>query len=146
MSGLHGKFAVKSYNPLRTEDPQVPTYIDIHDLPSGVTAEEIAKAHYADEQVQDKHRVKYHKYWVNRKSGKLFCMCDAPSAEAAAAVHQEAHGLTALKILEVTPEIADAFMGASEVDNGGAVLLPQSREHDRARAQCFLPISSDRRA
>ena len=108
----------------------MPTYIDIHDLPGDVTAEDLAKAHLADQQVQGKHGVEYHKYWLNRKNGKVFCMCTAPSAEAAAAVHREAHGMTALKIMEVTPDMADAFMGASEVDEGGAVLLPRSREHD----------------
>ena len=38
--------------------------------------------------------------------------------------------MNALKIMEVTPDMADAFMGASEIDEGGAALLPQSREHD----------------
>src|SRR6516165_4677292 len=108
----------------------MPTYIDIHDLPGGVTAEDIAKAHRADQRVQDKHGVEYHKYWVNRKTGKVFCMCTAPSAEAAAAVHQEANGMTAHKIMEVTPDMADALMGASETDEGSAALLPRSREHD----------------
>ncbi len=107
----------------------MPTYIDIHDLP-GVTADDIAKAHSADLQVQAKHGVEYVKYWLNRKNGKAFCLCTAPSADAAAAVHQEAHGMKAVKIMEVTPDIADAFMGASEVDEGGAVLLPGSNEHD----------------
>ena len=55
----------------------MPTYIDIHDLPGAVTAEDLAKAHLADQQVQGKHGVEYHKYWVNRKNGKLFCMCTA---------------------------------------------------------------------
>src|SRR5262249_16345566 len=81
----------------------MPTYLDIHDLPGAVTAEDLAKAHNANQQVQGKDGVEYHKYWVNRKNGKLFCMCTAPSAEAAAAVHQEAHGMTALKIIEVMP-------------------------------------------
>jgi hypothetical protein len=108
----------------------MPTYIDIHDLPGAVTAEDLAKTHLADQQVQGKHGVEYHKYWVNRKNGKLFCMCTAPSAEAAAAVHQEAHGNTALKIIEVTADLADAFMGASDVNLDGAALQPRSREYD----------------
>src|SRR5258706_16054446 len=107
----------------------MPTYIDIHDLP-GVTPEDIAKAHHADLQVQGKHGVEYVKYWLNRKQGKAFCMCTAPSAEAAALVHQEAHGLKAVKIMEVTPDLAEAFMGASEIDEGGAALAPEGREHD----------------
>lgn len=124
----------------------MPTYIDIHDLPGAVTAEDLAKAHLADQQVQGKHGVEYHKYWVNRKNGKLFCMCTAPSAEAAAAVHQEAHGNTALKIIEVTADLADAFMGASDVDLDGAALQPEAANTILARALCSLPISSDRRA
>ena len=34
----------------------MPTYIDVHDLPGGVTAEDLAKAHLADQQVQNGHR------------------------------------------------------------------------------------------
>ncbi|MBI1213263.1 MAG: DUF4242 domain-containing protein [Alphaproteobacteria bacterium] len=119
----------------------MPTYIDIHDLP-GVTPADVAKAHHADTVVQGKHGVEYLKYWLNTKTGKAFCMCTAPSAEAAAAVHKEAHGLTAVKIMEVTPEIADAFMGASEIDDGGAALAPGSKnEHDTGtRSVLFTDI------
>ena len=108
----------------------MPTYIDIHELPDGVTAADLAKGHDLDVKVQAKHGVEYLKYWLNLKSGKGFCMCTAPSAEAAAAVHLEAHGMVASKIMEVTPEVADAFMGASEIDDGGAVRAPGSAELD----------------
>jgi class 3 adenylate cyclase len=107
----------------------MPTYIDIHELP-GVTADAVAKAHVLDQHVQAHHGVEYVKYWVNEKQGKVFCMCTAPSAEAADAVHRHAHGLQAAKIMEVTPELAEAFMGAEETDQEGAVLLPGKAEHD----------------
>jgi class 3 adenylate cyclase len=107
----------------------MPTYMDIHDLP-GVTAEAVAKAHQHDQHVQSHHGVEYVKYWVNEKQGKVFCMCTAPNAEAAAAVHKEAHGLLAARIMEVIPELAEAFMGAEETDEAGAVLLPEKGEHD----------------
>ena len=107
----------------------MPMYMDIHDLP-GVTAADVAKAHVKDMQVQGRHGVEYHKYWVNAKQGKVFCLCTAPNAEAADAVHREAHGLAAARIVEVTPDLADAFMGAAEVDDGGAALLPGDKEHD----------------
>jgi hypothetical protein len=45
--------------------------------------------------------VKYLRYWVDEKAGKVFCLVDAPSAEAAITVHQEAHGLVADSIFEV---------------------------------------------
>lgn len=107
----------------------MPMYMDIHDLP-GVTLDDVAKAHVMDQHVQAQHGVEYVKYWVNEKQGKVFCLCHAPDASAADAVHKEAHGLSAAKIMEVTPEIADAFMGAAEVDTAGAVLLPGNGEHD----------------
>ena len=33
--------------------------------------------------------------------GKIFCLVDAPSAEAAAALHRESHGLVAGEVYEV---------------------------------------------
>ena len=35
------------------------------------------------------------------ETGMVFCLAEAPSKEAAEAVHQEAHGLTADEIIEV---------------------------------------------
>jgi class 3 adenylate cyclase len=107
----------------------MPTYMDIHDVP-GVTPEAVAEAHRQDVAIQQKHGVHYHKYWVNRDKGKVFCLCTAPSAEAADAVHREAHGLQAGRIMEVTPDVAEAFMGAAELNEGGAVVLPGKAELD----------------
>jgi class 3 adenylate cyclase len=103
--------------------------MDIHELP-GVTPEAVAKAHMADMAVQEKYGVAYHKYWVNQRKGKVYCLCEAPNAEAADAVHREAHGLRAERIMEVSPEIAEAFMGGAEVNEVGAAVLPQKEGHD----------------
>jgi len=102
----------------------MPTYMDIHEIQGGVTAEEVAKAHAHDVAVEGKYGVHYHRYWVNESAGKIFCLCHAPSAEAAMQVHREAHGLVAEKIIQVEPEVADLFLGGSEVNRAGAVLLP----------------------
>jgi hypothetical protein len=83
----------------------MPTYMDIHVVP-GATAKDVAEAHYKDVEAQKKHGVEYVKYWFNDSCGKIFCLVNAPSAEAAAHVHNEAHGLIAEKIIEVQPEIA----------------------------------------
>lgn len=45
--------------------------------------------------------VNYLRYWVDEAEGKVFCLVDAPTAEAAAAVHGEAHGLLADDIYQV---------------------------------------------
>src|SRR5438445_7201837 len=109
----------------------MPSYMDIHEIPGGVTAEDVAKAHAHDVEVQGKYGVSYHKYWVNESAGKIFCLCHAPNAEAATEVHREAHGLLAAKIIQVEPEVADLFMGGSEVNSVGAVLLPGASADER---------------
>ena len=65
--------------------------MDIHTVP-GATPEALKQAHDADVAVQNKHHVCYRKYWFNEQAGKVFCLVEAPNAEAAAAVHREAHG------------------------------------------------------
>ncbi len=102
----------------------MPLYMDIHELPEGTTAEDIAKAHAKDVETQRKYGVEYRKYWVNETGRKVFCLDHAPSAEAAACVHREAHGLVAEKIIEVEPNVAEVFLGGTETNSVGAVLLP----------------------
>jgi hypothetical protein len=38
---------------------------------------------------------------VDEKSGRIFCLVDAPDADTATRVHREAHGLVADEIYEV---------------------------------------------
>src|SRR5438876_1759249 len=102
----------------------MPTYMDIHEIPGGVTADAVAKAHAHDVAVEGKYGVHYHKYWVNESAGKIFCLCEAPSAEAAMQVHREAHGMVAEKIIQVEPDVADLFLGSSEANQAGAVVMP----------------------
>ena len=108
----------------------MPMYMDIHEV-KGATAADVAKAHIADVKTQGKYGVEYHKYWLNESTGKIFCLCTAPSPEAAASVHREAHGLVASKIIEVSPEIAEGFLGGCEVNPAGAALVPGGAEDDR---------------
>ena len=73
----------------------MPLYMDVHHLDGPVTVDDVAKAHLADLQHQDKHDVKYLRYWVDEAKGEIFCLVEAPSPEAANTVHREAHGLVA---------------------------------------------------
>jgi class 3 adenylate cyclase len=98
--------------------------MDIHNLPEGTTAEDVAKAHAKDTETQRKYGVEYTKYWLNEKAGKVFCLCHAPNAEAAEQVHREAHGLLPDKIIEIQPELAEGFVGGVETNAAGAVILP----------------------
>ncbi|MGW1345390.1 DUF4242 domain-containing protein [Kribbella sp. NPDC002412] len=77
-------------------------FMDVHEsLPEGATAKDVAEAHKADVKVQDQYGVKYLRYWVDEANHKVFCLAEAPDAEAAIAVHREAHGLVAERIYEV---------------------------------------------
>src|SRR5260370_5067884 len=102
----------------------MPLYMDIHNLPKGTTAEDVAKAHAKDMETQRKYGVEYHKYWVNESGRRVFCLAHAPSAEAAACGHRESHGLLAEKIIEVEPDVAEVFLGGTETNPEGAVLMP----------------------
>jgi peptidyl-tRNA hydrolase len=79
----------------------MPLFMDTHDHIEGLTADAVAHAHQADLQTQAKYGVRYLRYWFDESTGKVFCLVEAPSKEAAIAVHREAHGLVADHIVEV---------------------------------------------
>ena len=79
----------------------MPLYIDIHRNVEGLTAEAVADAHQKDLEAQDEHGVQCLNYWYDEGTGTVFCLFEAPSKEAADAVHRAAHGLTADEIIEV---------------------------------------------
>jgi hypothetical protein len=66
-----------------------------------VSADDVAKAHMADLQTERDYDVRYLRYWVNEENGKVFCLVEAPSVDAAVAVHREAHGLLADEVYQV---------------------------------------------
>jgi len=75
--------------------------MDVHEIDGGVAIDDVAAAHLADLQAQAAHDVRYLRYWVDEGNGRVFCLVEAPSAEAAADVHREAHGLVADQIYRV---------------------------------------------
>ena len=78
----------------------MPLFMDVHHV-DGVKAADVAKAHEADLAVQGAHGVDYKNYWVDEDKGTIFCLVEAPDAEAANTVHREAHGLVADEVHEV---------------------------------------------
>ena len=79
----------------------MPLFMDEHAKVEGLTTEAVITAHMMDLAVQEKYGVNYLRYWFNEEAGRVYCLVEAPSAEAAAAVHREAHGLLADSLLEV---------------------------------------------
>jgi hypothetical protein len=70
-------------------------FMDVHTLPGPVGMAEAYRAHCADLEAQERYGVDYRQYWVAEAEGKIFCLVEAPDADAAISVHKEAHGLLA---------------------------------------------------
>jgi hypothetical protein len=79
----------------------MPLFMDVHTISGGVSIDDVAQAHQADLATQGAHGVDYLRYWVDESTGQIFCLVEAPDAEAANTVHREAHGLVADAIYEV---------------------------------------------
>jgi len=109
----------------------MPLYMDIHRCVLGLTIEALLGAHQKDVAVQKKYCVEYHKYWVDEVKKNVCCLVSAPDAETACRVHREAHGMVADSIIEIQPELADAFLGGTEVNSAGAVIIPNGSPNDR---------------
>jgi hypothetical protein len=77
-------------------------FMDVHSIDGGVTVADVAGAHQADLVTQEGRGVNYLRYWVDEEAGKIFCLVEAPDAEAANAVHRDAHGLVADEIYLVS--------------------------------------------
>ena len=77
-------------------------FMDVHTLPGPVGMTDAEQAHAADLATQERYGVSYLKDWVDPAEGKIFCLVEAPDAEAAESVHREAHGLVADAIFAVS--------------------------------------------
>ncbi len=79
----------------------MPLFLDEHEHIAGLTGAAVAQAHTRDLEVGPKYGVTYLRYWYDEATGKVFCLVDAPTAQAAEDVHREAHGLLADRLVEV---------------------------------------------
>jgi class 3 adenylate cyclase len=94
----------------RTGRGVVGFFMDRHDL-GGASAADLAAAHVSDLQSQAQHGVRFVSYWFDYDRQAAFCLIEAPSAEAAQAVHRDAHGGVANEIIPVDPGEVARFMG-----------------------------------
>jgi Protein of unknown function (DUF4242) len=80
----------------------MPMFMDIHHKVEGLTAEAVSAAHHQDLAVQARYGVRFIRYWYDERTGKVFCLSEAPSPDAIAEAHRAAHGLLADEIVEVS--------------------------------------------
>ncbi|HEY5455243.1 MAG TPA: SCO4226 family nickel-binding protein [Acidothermaceae bacterium] len=76
-------------------------FMDVHTTMTGVTSEALAEAHQSDLNIQGEEGVTFHQAWADPKTGHVFCLSDAPSAEAVQRIHERA-GHPADEIHEIT--------------------------------------------
>jgi uncharacterized protein DUF4242 len=80
----------------------MPLFLDEHEYIPNLKADALAQAHARDVEVGAAYGVNYLRYWFDEATGKVFCLVDAPSAEAAEDVHRQAHGLLADRLVQVS--------------------------------------------
>ncbi len=102
----------------------MPIYMDVHSDLGDVTEEDIQSAHQRDLDIQDTYGVQFLTYWFNSPGGQSFCLVDAPSKEAAIAVHKASHGLVPHDLVEVEKPSVGLFMGDWEKN------VPDIARHD----------------
>jgi len=102
----------------------MPIFMDIHENLGDVTEDDIKSAHQRDLDVQGEHGVHFLTYWFNSPDGQAFCLVDAPTKEAAVAVHKVSHGLVPANMVEVERPTVSMFMGNWEAN------VPDIARHD----------------
>lgn len=86
-------------------------FMDRHDF-EGMTAEEAAKAHLRDLEVQAWFDVQFIHYWFDDERQTGFCLAKAPTRDAVEAAHRASHGLAPNQVIEVDDQALNRFMGA----------------------------------
>ena len=63
-------------------------FMDVHRSMKGVTADQLRAAHQADLDIQDEEGVDFQRAWADPESGMVFCLAEAPSADAVRRIHE----------------------------------------------------------
>ena len=92
----------------------MPLFLDLHNLPEGITSAHVAEMHQADLDLEHKYKCRGLTYWCDEKRKTAFCLIEAPSKEALIALHEDAHGAIPTQIIEVNDTIVESFLGRIE--------------------------------
>lgn len=82
----------------------MPEYMDVHTGMAGISAEALNEAHQADLAIQDDERVNFKHAWADPATGTVFCLSEAPSADAVQRIHERA-GHPADNVYEVPVQV-----------------------------------------
>ena len=120
----------------------MPLFMDVHRNLQGLTPEALRAAHFKDLEAQSRWNVQYHRYFFNEETGTVFCLAEGPSAEACQAVHRESHGLLADRLIEVEPDLIEAFFQSTRYDDVGAAVTADGRPDGALRVIMFTEIAN----
>lgn len=79
----------------------MPLYLDHHRKMFDVAPEAFQAIHDRDLAVQEKHGVRYLRFWYEPAEGHMFCLVEAPSKEALQDLHRDGSGMVPMEIYEV---------------------------------------------
>ncbi|WP_030612293.1 SCO4226 family nickel-binding protein [Streptomyces achromogenes] len=65
-------------------------FMDIHRGMRGITADQLMAAHQADLAIEQEESVHFEHAWADPESGTVYCLSEAPSADAVQRVHERA--------------------------------------------------------
>ena len=65
-------------------------FMDVHTNMPGVTAEALLEAHRADVAIQADEDVDFKQAWGDPETGHVFCLSEAPDAQAVQRIHERA--------------------------------------------------------
>lgn len=65
-------------------------FMDVHTGMAGLTADGLAEAHEADLAIQAEEGVDFKNAWADPDSGIIYCLSEAPSADAVQRIHERA--------------------------------------------------------
>ncbi|WP_439680590.1 SCO4226 family nickel-binding protein [Embleya sp. MST-111070] len=66
------------------------TFMDVHTGMTGITDEQLAAAHQADLAIEGEEGVHFKQAWADPESGTVYCLSEAPTADAVQRIHERA--------------------------------------------------------
>ncbi|MGE9807124.1 MULTISPECIES: SCO4226 family nickel-binding protein [unclassified Janibacter] len=66
----------------------MPEFMDVHTTMQGITPEALREAHEADLAIQGDEHVTFKHAWGDPESGMVFCLSEAPDADAVRRIHE----------------------------------------------------------
>ena len=82
----------------------MPKFMDVHHGMQGITPEALKAAHQADLDIQGEEGVDFQRAWGDPESGMVWCVSEAPNAEAVKKIHERT-GHPASEIFPIPVEV-----------------------------------------